>query len=67
MKQEAMPLKMIRVDASLMQWELNVICPTNPKFSQGHSYILTTIDYFTKWKEVKALKTTNTKELLILL
>ena len=32
--------------------------------SQGYSYILNTIVYLTKWKEVKSLKKDDTKELI---
>jgi hypothetical protein len=43
----------ILVDAPFMEWGLDVIGSINPKSSQGHSYILTTTYYFTKWKEAK--------------
>ena len=53
MKREVIPLHPILVYIPFMQWGLDVIVPTNPRSSQGHSYILTTTDYFTKWKELK--------------
>lgn len=59
-----MPLRLIILDAPFMQWGLDVIGPINPKSSQGHSYNLTGTYYFTKWKETKSLKTTNTKVMI---
>ena len=32
-------------------WGIDVIGPVNPKASNGHRFILVTIDYFTKWVE----------------
>lgn len=43
---------------------MDVIGPINPKSSRGHSYILTSTDYFTKWKEERALKKGNIDELI---
>ena len=63
MKREEMPLQPIIVDAPFIQWGLDVIGPINPKSSQGHSYILTTTDYFTKSQKYKALKNVDTEEL----
>jgi hypothetical protein len=34
------------MDSPFTQWGLDVIGPINPKSSKGHSYILTTTDYF---------------------
>lgn len=59
-----MPLQPILVDARFMQWGLAVIGSINTNSSQAHSYILTYIDYFTKWKESKTLKKANTEELI---
>jgi hypothetical protein len=47
-----------------MQWSLDVIIPINPKSSKGHSSIITTTDYFTKWPKVIALKESNTDHLI---
>ena len=60
-----MPLKPILVEAPFMQWGLNLIDSINLKSRQGHSYILTATDYFTKCQEAKALKTTNIEELIL--
>jgi hypothetical protein len=43
---------------------LDVIGPINPKSDKGHSYIITTNDYFTKWPEAIALKEANTEHLI---
>ena len=64
MQQEIMPLQPILVDAQLMQWGLDVIGSIIPKSTQGHSYILTATDYFTRWKEVKYLKKVDIEELI---
>jgi hypothetical protein len=52
MKRAAMPLQSISVEEPFAQWGLDVIGPINPKYSKGHSYILTTTNYFTKWKKL---------------
>jgi hypothetical protein len=59
MKRVVMPLKTIAVDSPFTQWGLDVIGPINPKSNKGHSYILTTTDYFTKWPEEITLKEAN--------
>jgi hypothetical protein len=56
MKKATMTLQPIIVEEPFTQWGLDVIGPINPKSKKGHSYILTTSDYFTKWKEAVALK-----------
>ncbi|KAH9287468.1 hypothetical protein KI387_031585, partial [Taxus chinensis] len=42
-----------------MQWGLDLIGVINPNSSQGHKWILTETDYFTKWTEAVALKEAN--------
>ena len=42
----------------------DVIRPINPKSSKGNKYILTSMDYFTKWKEAIALKKVDSDELI---
>ncbi|XP_031124370.1 uncharacterized protein LOC116027084 [Ipomoea triloba] len=37
-------------------WGLDVVGPITPKSSAGHTYILATTDYFSKWAEAVALK-----------
>ena len=44
------------IDAPFQQWGLDFIGPVNPPSSQGHTYILTATDYFSKWVEAKAMK-----------
>jgi hypothetical protein len=63
-KRVVMPLKTITVESPFTQWGLDVIGPINPKSSKGHSYIITTTDYFTKWHEAIALKEANTEHLI---
>lgn len=52
----SLPLHPIQVDQPFTQWGLDFIGMINPPSSAGHKWILTTIDYFTRWKEVVALK-----------
>jgi hypothetical protein len=49
MKRATMPLQSTMVDKPFAQWGLNVIGPINPKSRKGNPYIITSIDYFTKW------------------
>ena len=37
-------------------WGMDVIGPMIPKASNGHEYILVSIDYFTKWVEAASYK-----------
>lgn len=64
MKRETLPLNPIFIYAPLLQWGLDVIGLINPNSSQGHSYILTATDYFTKWSEAKGLKNVTTYEVI---
>jgi hypothetical protein len=64
MKKSAMPLQLISIEQPFSQWELDVIGPINPNSSKGNTYILTTIDYFTKWQEAVALKKVDFEELI---
>jgi hypothetical protein len=41
-----------------------VISPINPKSSKGHSYIVTTIDYFTKWLEATTSRNVDSDQLI---
>ncbi len=42
-------------------WDINVIGQIFPKASNGHSFILVTIDYFTKWVEAITLASITAK------
>ncbi|PKI39033.1 hypothetical protein CRG98_040575 [Punica granatum] len=42
-------------------WGMDVIGPINPKASNGHMFILVTIDYFTKWIEAITLASVTAK------
>ena len=55
----ALPLRPVIIDAPFQQWGLDFIGPVNPPSSQGHTYILTATDYFSKWVEAKAMKKTT--------
>ena len=57
----ALPLRLVIIEGPSQQWGLNfigLICPTS---SASHQYIITTIDYFTKWVEAKATKKTTSE------
>jgi hypothetical protein len=64
MKRSAMPLQPILVEKLFTQWWLDIILIINPKSSEGHIYILTTTDYFMKWKEAISLKKVDSEELI---
>ena len=64
MKRDAMSLQPISVEEPFSPWVLDVVGPINPKSSKFHLYILTTTDFFTKWKETIALKKEDSKELI---
>lgn len=38
---------------SFSTWEINIIEKINPSTSNGHEFIVITIDYFTKWVKVE--------------
>jgi len=46
---------------------MDVIGPINLKCSKGHDYIIISTDYFTKWKEVVALRNVDSKQLILFL
>lgn len=45
------------------QWGIDFFGPLNPPLSVGHTYILKTIDYFTKWVEAIPTKKANSQVL----
>ena len=55
----ALPLKPIIIEGPFQQHGLNFIGLISPTSSAGHQYIITAIDYFTKWVEAKATKKTT--------
>ncbi|XP_059281349.1 uncharacterized protein LOC132035047 [Lycium ferocissimum] len=44
-----------------MAWGMDVIGPIEPSASNGHRFILVTIDYFTKWVEATSHKSVTKK------
>jgi hypothetical protein len=52
------------VDSPFQQWGLDIIGPINPASSQQHKYIITTMDYFTRWSESSPLKVVNTNQVI---
>jgi hypothetical protein len=50
-KLPAMPLIPVKTKAPFQQWGLDFIGEINPHSSAQHRWILTAIDYFTKWVE----------------
>ncbi|XP_059066425.1 uncharacterized protein LOC131857734 [Cryptomeria japonica] len=57
----ALPLRPMVVDEPFKQWGIDFVGPIDPHSSAGHMYILTTIDYFTKWVEVVPTKKANSE------
>ena len=46
------------------QWGLDIIGPINPNSSQQHKFIITAIDYFTRWVEEAPLRVVNTNQVI---
>lgn len=46
-----LPLNHIKVQASFKEWGLDFMGEIHPPSSDQHKWILTAIDYFTKWVE----------------
>ena len=63
-KRLAFPLQPITIENPFEQWGLDVVGEINPNSSKLHKYILTTIDYFSKWAETIPLKVINDNEVI---
>ncbi|XP_069149310.1 uncharacterized protein [Solanum lycopersicum] len=48
----------------VVAWGIDVIGPIEPKASNGHRFILVTIDYFTKWVEAITFKAVTKKAVM---
>lgn len=55
------PLRPMVIEESFHDWGIDFIGPLNRPSSAGHMYILTTIDYFTKWVEDIPTKRANSQ------
>ncbi|XP_070056966.1 uncharacterized protein [Nicotiana tomentosiformis] len=57
------PLELYPMSAPspFVAWGMDIIGPIETKASNGHKFILVTIDYFTKWVEAITLKAVTTK------
>jgi hypothetical protein len=56
-------LHSIKITEPFQKISIDIIGPL-PITKRGNKYIITAMDYFTKWLEVKALKTANAEEVL---
>eukprot|EP00253_Pinus_taeda_P021305 PITA_21305 len=63
-RKPAFPLQPINIEQPFEQWELDIIGEIVPHSSKQHIYILTAMDYFTKWVEVIPLKVANSDEII---
>ena len=63
-KRVAFPLQSVTIEHLFKQWGLDVVGEINPNSSKLHKYIITTIDYFTKWTKAIPLKTVNENEVI---
>jgi hypothetical protein len=66
-KKEAFPLQPASVDSPFQQRGLNIIGPINPASSKQYKYIITSMDYFTKWSEAALMKVVNTNQVIYFL
>eukprot|EP00253_Pinus_taeda_P020293 PITA_20293 len=64
LKKSAFPLQPVNIEQPFEQWGLDIIGEITPNSSKQHKYILTAIDYFTKWVEDIPLKTTNSEAII---
>ena len=55
-KLHSLPLKPISIEAPFQQWGLDFIGEIHPPSIGQHKWILTTIDYFTKWIEAALVR-----------
>jgi hypothetical protein len=61
---KSLPLKPIAVSGPSQQWGLDFIEEIHPASSGQHRWILTAIDYFTKW--IEAINTSNASHKVII-
>jgi hypothetical protein len=67
LQKPAFPLQPVSVDSHFQQWGLDIIGPRNPPSLQQHKFIVTAIDYFTRWYEAATLRTMNTSQVIAFL
>jgi hypothetical protein len=60
----ALPLVLVKTEAPFQQWGLYFIGEIHPPSSAQHKWILTAIDYFTKW--VEAIPTRNATNAVVI-
>jgi len=60
-KRATVPLQLVTVSRPFEQWGLDIIGEITPISSKQHKYILTAIDYFTKWEDSISLTHVNEK------
>lgn len=63
-RRPAFPLHPVIVENHFEQWGLDIVSEINPNSLKLHKYILTTIDYFTRWTEEIPLKNVNRNEVI---
>ena len=57
-----MPLHTMTSPWPFSTWGINIIGKIHPTATNGHEFILVTIDYFTKWVEAASYKILNSKK-----
>ena len=60
----AIPLHPVTIENPFEQWGLDVVGEINLNSSKLHKYILTAIDYFSKWTEAIPSKVINDTEII---
>ena len=63
-RRHAFPLQLVTNENIFEQQGLDVVGEINPNYSKLHKYILTTIDYFTRWTKAIPLKNVNDNEVI---
>ena len=57
-----MPLHTMTSPWPFSTWGIDITRKIHPTTSNGHEFILVTIDYFTKWVEVASYEVLNSKK-----
>jgi hypothetical protein len=60
----SLPLRPIEVQVPFSRWGMDFIGPVSPSSSNGHIFILTTTDYFTKWAEAISLRNATSQQVV---
>ena len=55
------------MERPFQQWGIDIVGPINPPSSMQHKYVITAMDYFTRWAEAAPLRVVNTSQVVLFL